>query len=214
MIELLVAMTVFGVISLAFYSMLFSATRSTGETKSIAGVSEEARLGFGRMIRDTREGRRITQAEILSSPTGTSSFTVEIDFDASGTIEPYPSLNSQGDYEELKFTFDGTRKVVWLADPAEILMRDVECIDDGGGCKPVFDFSSSRLEYDWNSDGLATWQELDEAPAHGVIGVGNNNDTLDDGELPFISNVTFQLKIVEADSNNEFYAEAQLRNVR
>lgn len=214
MIELLVAMSVLGIISISFYSLLFSATRSASTTKSVAGVSEEARLGFGRMVRDTREGRRITQAEVLSSPTGMSSFTVEIDFDSSGTIEPYPTVNSQGDFEELEFAFDGNRKVVWLADPGEILMRDVECIDDGSGCKPVFDFSSSRLEYDWDSDGVATWQELDEAPVHGVIGVGNNNDTLDNGELPFISNVTFQLKIVEADSNNEFYAEAQLRNVR
>ncbi|HEX2241585.1 MAG TPA: hypothetical protein VHJ82_10665, partial [Actinomycetota bacterium] len=61
-----------------------------------------------------------------------------------------------------------------------------------------------------------TWQEIDEAssPTHGVIGVGNNNGVLDAGELPFISSVVMNMRVVKGDASANFYARAQLRNNR
>jgi prepilin-type N-terminal cleavage/methylation domain-containing protein len=215
LIELLVGIVLLAIVSIAFYSVLFAASRSATTSREVVGTSEEARLGFGRMVRDTREGRRITSAVLSTSPTAITSYTVEVDFDSSGTISPYPTRNSLGDYEELQYTFDGDRKVVWIAKPSEVLMRDVECVEAAAGvCKPVFSFTSNRLEYDWSGDGVTTWQELDDAPNHGVIGVGNKNLTLDDPELEFVTNVEFKLRVVDGDAQETFYSEAQLRNQR
>jgi hypothetical protein len=94
-------------------------------------------------------------------------------------------------------------------------MRRVQCVEASGVCKPLFNYASNRLEYDWSpQDGIATWEELDAAPVHGVIGVGNNNGAIDSAELPFISNVTYELRVVEKESSTEYIAEAQLRNLR
>jgi prepilin-type N-terminal cleavage/methylation domain-containing protein len=211
LIELLVAITVFAITATAFYTLLFTVQRGTDTAQAVARVSEEARLGFNRMVRDTREGQAIVAAELTPER-----YTVEVDFNADGAITPWPDANPMGDYEELTFYFNDDldeNGQIWLND--EILMREVKCVKDGSGnCKPVFNYSSNRLEYDWNSDGITTWQELDEAPSHGVIGVGNDNDVLDGGELPFISSVTFHIRVRHEGSSSVFYAEAQLRNRR
>jgi prepilin-type N-terminal cleavage/methylation domain-containing protein len=211
LIELLVAITVFAVISTSFYTLLFTVQRGTDTAQAVARVSEEARLGFNRMVRDTREGKAIVSA----SP-DPEWFTVEVDFNADGIITPWPDANPMGDYEELTFHFNdasGDSGQILLND--EVLMREVKCVKDGSGaCKPVFSFSSNRLEYDWDGSGITSWQELDEAPSRGVIGVGNDNGVLDDGELPFISSVTFHIRVRHEDSSSVYYAEAQLRNRR
>jgi prepilin-type N-terminal cleavage/methylation domain-containing protein len=206
LIELLVGIVLLSIVSTGFYMVLFATSRSADTSRSVTKVSEEARLGFGRMVRDTRQGRRLVAAS-------TTSYTVEVDFDGDGVVAPEGILNSQGDYEVLTFSFDQSSKTISLN--GETLMGGVECIEVSGECKPVFDYASNRLEYDWSpKDGNATWKELDEGPVHGVVGVGNNNGMLDAAELPYLSNVTYELVIVDNESSTEYIAEAQLRNLR
>jgi prepilin-type N-terminal cleavage/methylation domain-containing protein len=206
LVELLVGILLLSIVSISFYTTLFAASRAADTSRAVTKVSEEARLGFSRMVRDTRQGRAIVDADERS-------YTVEVDFDGDGVIEPESTQNSQGDYEVLTFSFNESSNTVSLN--GEVLMRRVECAELAGVCKPVFRYTSNRLEYDWPPrDGVATWQELDEAPAHGVIGVGNNNGALDAAELPFISNVTYELTVVEGEASTEYVAEAQLRNLR
>jgi hypothetical protein len=170
----------------------------------VTKVSEEARLGFSRMVRDTRQGRALVAAT-------DTSYTVEVDFDGDGAIAVEGTPNSQGDYEVLTFTFSKTANTVSLN--GEVLMRRVQCVVDSDPCGP-FTYTSNRLEYDWNNNGITTWLELDAAPTKGVIGVGNGNGVLDSKELPLVSNVTYELKVVERDSSTDYIAEAQLRNLR
>jgi prepilin-type N-terminal cleavage/methylation domain-containing protein len=206
LIELIVGIALLSIVSVSFYTTLFAASRAADNSRAVTKVSEEARLGFGRMVRDTRQGRALSAAD-------KTSYTVEVDFDGDGVIEPGGVQNSQGDYEVLTFSFNESANTVTLNGQA--LMRRVECAKVSGTCKPVFDYTSNRLEYDWPpKDGITTWEELDEAPVHGVIGVGNNNGTLDSAELPFISNVTYQLVVVEKTTSTSYIAEAQLRNLR
>jgi prepilin-type N-terminal cleavage/methylation domain-containing protein len=206
LIEVLVGILLLAIVSIGFYMVLFATSRSADTSRAVTKVSEEARLGFGRMVRDTRQGRRLVAASATS-------YTVGVDFDGDGTIEPDGIQNSQGDYEVLTFSFSEAAETISLN--GEVLMRRVQCVEATGVCKPVFDYASNRLEYDWApKDGIASWQELDAAPVHGVIGVGNNNGTLDSAELPFISNVTYELRVVEKESSTEYIAEAQLRNLR
>jgi prepilin-type N-terminal cleavage/methylation domain-containing protein len=205
LVELLVGIIVLALVSVGFYTVLFASSRSADTSRAVTKVSEEARLGFSRMVRDTRQGRRLVAAT-------DTSYTVEVDFDGDGDIAD-GTVNSQGDYEVLTFSFNQSNGTVSLNE--EVLMRRVQCVEVSGACKPVFDYTSNRLEYDWPpQDGLATWEELDEAPVHGVIGVGNNNGVLDPAEFPFVSNVTYELIVVEKDSSTQYIAEAQLRNLR
>jgi prepilin-type N-terminal cleavage/methylation domain-containing protein len=206
LIELLVGILLLGIVSIGFYTVLFATARSGDTSRAVTKVSEEARLGFGRMVRDTRQGRGVVAASATS-------YTVEVDFDGDGLIESAGVQNSQGDYEVLTFSFNEAADTISLN--GEILMRRVECVEVSDVCKPVFNYASNRLEYDWSpKDGIAAWEELDAAPVHGVIGVGNNNGTLDSAELPFISTVTYELMVVEKESSTEFITEAQLRNLR
>lgn len=205
LVELLVAMMIFGAVSAGLFGVMFSATRSSEHTRRIAGVSEQARLGLNRMVRDTREGSAID-----SVSADRNSFEVHVDFDGNNVITPLPNANSIGDLEELTYTFDPASKTLRLN--GEILVKGVECArDSAGNCVPAFSFGSNRLEFDTNKDGVTSWQELDAAPA--TYGVGNGDGQLN-WELPLISNVSFALRVQDGNAKQDFYAEAQLRNQR
>jgi prepilin-type N-terminal cleavage/methylation domain-containing protein len=206
LVELLVTMTIFAIASTAMYQILFNVAGGASKTESLARISDEARLGFNRMVRDTREGQEITA--YTASP---QSYTVADDFDGNGLITSAPAKNSNGDYEELTYSFDPTDSRIRLN--GEVLMSGVEC---AGSCatNPVFDFASEDLRYDWGLDGLTTWQDLDAASSNGVVGIGNGNGTLDSAELPYVTSVSFNLRVVKGSSSSTFYARAQLRNKR
>ncbi|MGH2702485.1 MAG: hypothetical protein ACRDJ2_12030, partial [Actinomycetota bacterium] len=121
--------------------------------------------------------------------------------------------NPVGDHEDLTFEWDESSLTVKIN--GETLIRKVDCLRTSTTCSSdVFTYSSDRLEYDWNGDGTTEWSELDEAPTHGVVGVGNNNDVLDGAELPFISNITYAFDLQDGGAESEFFTEAQLRNLR
>lgn len=214
LVELLVTITIFALASVAMYQVLFSVARGTQRSQDIARVAQEARLGFNRMVRDTREGQEIRSVS-LGNP---QSFNVAVDFNADGVITPAPAKNAQGDYEDLTYSYNSGSGQVRLN--GELLMSGVDCATVSGTCRPVFGYASDDLRYDWppasggSPDGVTTWQELDEGPQHGVIGVGNGNGVLDAGELPFVTSVTFTLQVTKGDANTSFDTRAQLRNNR
>lgn len=204
--ELLVAVVVFAVASTAMYQVLFSSARGSDTTRNVVRVSEEARLGFSRMVRDTREG------EAVIGPTA-NSFKVETDFNANGVIEPNP-IDPIGNYESLTYTFnesstgDGTISVS-NGVKTEVLMRGVDCLrNPDDTCSDVFSYGSSRLEYS-GGDGVTTAADLDADAA-----IGNNNGVIDDRELDFVDTVTFALVVRVGDSETTFSTTAQLRNLR
>jgi prepilin-type N-terminal cleavage/methylation domain-containing protein len=205
LIELMVAIFIFSIVSVVFYQALFSAARGSDTSRNVVRVSEEARLGFMRMVRDTREG------ESLITPSATS-FKVQTDFDADGVIEPNP-IDPIGNYESLTFTFNesstgnGTISVS-NGVKSEVLMAGVDCLRASGVCKDVFSFASSRLEYA-GGDGIATAADLDNDPA-----IGNNNGILDGDEVDAVDVVTFALVVRVDDSQTTFNTTAQLRNLR
>jgi prepilin-type N-terminal cleavage/methylation domain-containing protein len=218
LVELMVTITILLGAGVVFYQLLFAVARGADTAENVARVTDEARLGFNRMVRDTREGD-----EISSASTGNpQSFNVLVDFNADGDITLAPNPNSSGDYEDLTYSYNSSTGQVRLN--GELLMIDIRCIPDASyasGCKPVFDYASERLEYDWYGatpasppDGIVTWRELDEAPTHGIVGVGNNNGVLDEAELPFVSSVVFNFRVTKGDASTDFYARAQLRNNR
>lgn len=197
-IEVLVAMSLFAVLAVGFYQVMFASTRNSDQTTSIAHVSEEARLGFNRMVRDTREADTIESAD-------PNTYNVKVDFNRDGSFD---NPNPAGDYEDLTFRFVASDKVITLN--GEPLVRGVEKITG----LDVFQYSSNFLTYDWNADGVTTWQELDVAGSHGISGVGDSNGSLSAGEFPYISSVTYSFRVSENSRSAEFYGEAQIRNKR
>lgn len=205
LVEILVALTIFAAVSAGVFGVLVSATRGSETTRRLAGVSEQARLGLNRMVRDTREGSAID-----SVSADLNSFEVHVDFDGNNVITPLPAANALGDLEELTYSYDPATKTLRLN--GEVLVRGVECARAASGaCIPAFSFGSNRLEFDADKNGVTTWQELDAAPA--TYGVGNGDGQLN-WELPLISNVSFALRVRDAAAQRDFYAEAQLRNQR
>lgn len=206
-IEMLVAMTLFAIISVGIYQVLFQTTAGSKTAQSVARTSQEARLGFNRMVRDSRE------AQDVKVPTATS-FQIETDFSGDGVIQPTPS-EVTGDYEVLTFAFDeapgGNGTITATSGTStEVLMAGVDCVRKAdNSCYDVFSYSSSRLEWDANQNGITSASELDTAPS-----LGNSNGVLDASELDFVDAVSFQLRVTSNTETATFYAEAQLRNHR
>lgn len=200
-IELLVSMAVFSLVSVGMYQVLFSATAGSETAQDGITVSEEARLGFNRLVRDTRE------ADTLAAVTSTS-FDVLIDFDGNGTIRPTPA-DPTGSYERLTIAFDRDAETITMSTGAgntEVLMRGVRCIVQTPTCS-VFSYSSSRLEHDSDGNGVTTHAELETT-------IGNGNGAIDGSEVGFIDVVSFAMEVQDGDAATDFYADAQLRNRR
>lgn len=205
LVEILVSLTIFSVVAVGIFGVMLSTTRGSETTRRVAGISEQARLGLNRMVRDTREGSAI---DSVSADLNT--FEVHVDFDGNNVITPLPAANTMGDLEELTYSYHPASKTLRLN--GEVLVRGVECaLDELGNCLPAFSFGSNRLEFDTDKNGVTTWQELDQAPA--TYGVGNGDGQLN-WELPLISNVSFALRVQDGTAQRDFYAEAQLRNQR
>jgi prepilin-type N-terminal cleavage/methylation domain-containing protein len=196
-VEVLVAMFVFALLSTGFYQVMIAQTKSLDTTRSNSRVGEEARAGFNRMVRDTREADMISAA----AADGTS-FTIKVNYNSDGL---YQNPNTNGDNEILTYAYNDAAKTVTLN--GETLMSGVK----PAGAK-MFDFTSNALEYDWLGDGTTTWLDVDQAscPSHGVTGVGDCSNSLTPAEFPHLTGVEFA--ITDTDDTTEFFATAQLRN--
>jgi type II secretory pathway pseudopilin PulG len=197
LVETLFATLVFSLISVAFYQVLVSQQRGVDATRDLTRLTDEARLGFNRMVRDTREGDALTAA------TGTS-FTVRVNYNGDGV---YENPTSDGVYEILTYAYDAVAGTITLN--GSILMTDVAPLTPGAD---VFTYSSNNLEYDWGGDGLTTWLDVDQAVTHGHIGVGDNSASLTAAEIPYLTTVGFSLQVGSGGQATPFYAKAQMRN--
>lgn len=200
LVELMVAITIFSVVSIVFYQVLFGQVRGTSATETGVRIGEEARAGFARMVRDTREG------DVIEAASSTA-FTVKVNFNGNGL---YESPNAQGVQEILTYAYDATAKTITLN--GEVLMRGVEQI----GTTPVFSYGSNVLDYDWDNSGATSWQEVDNASctSYGVTGVGDCDTppVLDAAEFPHLTTVSFALQVSVDGKSTEFRSTSQLRN--
>jgi prepilin-type N-terminal cleavage/methylation domain-containing protein len=197
-VEVLVAMFVFALISTGFYQVMIAQTKSLDTTRSTSRIGEEARVAFNRMVRDTREADVISAA----SANGTS-YTIKVNYNSDGL---YQNPNSNGDNEILTFAYDDPTDTITLN--GETLMSGV--IPASG--QQMFEFTSNALEYDWLGDGTTSWLDVDQAScaSHGVTGVGDCSNTLTPAEYPHLTGVEFAIS--DTNGTTTFFATAQLRN--
>ena len=154
-------------------------------------------MGFGRMVRDAREG------DVLTNATPTS-FTVKVNFDGDSL---YETPNQNGDDEILTYAYDPAASTITVN--GNVLMKGVSPIPG----KDLFSYSSNNLEYDWGNDGTTTWEDLDSAASYGVIGVGSNpaNNALD-AEIPHLTSVHFAVRVSDSGTSSDFTSTSQMRN--
>jgi prepilin-type N-terminal cleavage/methylation domain-containing protein len=191
LIELLVAIAVFAVISTSLYAVVFAGVRASNTSEDVVRVSEEARLGLNRMIRETREGQ-------LFSGLSADSYRVRIDFDRDGD---YENPNEAGDFESLEFSYDSADDTILLN--GAVLIAGVTPVD---GSTPIFSYTSNDLRYDSNRDGVTTSAELALAASQGF-----DVDSTDPSQY---SNVEFAFRVSSGPRQTVFRGQAQLRNRR
>ena len=194
LIETLVALGLISIVTTTFYTVMFSGARGSETTRNVTRVTEEARSGMNRMVRDTRE------ADLLSD-VSTNSYNVKIDFNGDGV---YENPNADGDFEDLTYSYQAASKTITLNE--ETLVAGVEPF----GAAPVFSFTSNLLKYDWDANGVTTLAELEAAPQapHNETSVTPGN------EAALLSAVGFEFQVRSGESMAEFFAEAHLRNRR
>jgi type II secretory pathway pseudopilin PulG len=189
-VETLVTVLVLSVVSIGLYSVLFGTTRSAETSQNVVRVSEEARLGLNRMIRDTREGQLFSDLEA-------ERFNVRIDFDGDGT---YENPNENGDYENLTYRYNEADETITLND--QLLIDGVEPVGTGD----VFTYSSNDLRYDFDRDGVTERDDFVAAAGEGYA--------VDPDDSSLYSNVEFRFTIRVGNRSMAFHGQAQLRNRR
>src|SRR5687768_17519773 len=106
LVELMVGVSLLALIGTGFYTVLFAGIRGGETSRNVARGSEEARLGFNRLVRDTREADQLTAC---SGQSFTICYHAKIDFDGDGL---YQNPNSRGDFEDLTYTHHaGTEQI-------------------------------------------------------------------------------------------------------
>jgi prepilin-type N-terminal cleavage/methylation domain-containing protein len=222
LVELLVAITLFAMVSGVLMTTLTSTSKAVTVSKSTNGINEEARLTLNRIARELREARTVTAVGFtpcggsgqVACPTGTTgsvatSLTFDDDFNGNGAID-----GGATDPETLTYCYDVANKRILLtphlpastdcADPdaLPVLTTDVESF--------TLDFRSSLYQYDANADGVTTWQELDNAVL--TAGVGNRNGTLDPFELRNIDSVSVSITVFKGQRRQTYRTQVNLRN--
>ena len=232
LVEVLVAISLFSILSVGFYQVMSSGVRGSDTANNVARISQEARIGFNRMIRDTREagGHCFSGATpecglVTASPT---SYSIEVDFNNNQVVDY--ALD-----EYLRYSFETGAETISItslnADGSvrtgpDVLVSGVSQIN---ATTPIFDYSSNHLEWDWKNwattpptngaDGITSWQEID-APPPGVNGVGDGDTTLDalgdnnPREIFFLSEISYSFVIEAGDRTTPFRGQAALRNRR
>jgi prepilin-type N-terminal cleavage/methylation domain-containing protein len=203
LIEMLVATTIFMILTGALFGAVMATSRGVKSSREYNDLNEEARVLLNRMSRELREAKRITAA---ANPAGTtwsstadSSVTFDVDFNGNNNIEP-----TAADPERLTYTYDRANSRVTLQAAGEnypILAANVSAF------KLTF---NSRL-YTLDAapkDGIVTWQELD-ADTSGAY--GNNNNTLDQ-ELEYIDSITIEFTVLTGVRRQDYRTQVDLRN--
>ncbi|HET6816873.1 MAG TPA: prepilin-type N-terminal cleavage/methylation domain-containing protein [Mycobacteriales bacterium] len=223
LVEMLVSMLIFGLLSTAILTFTFSSARTVTSSNNYNDINEEARVVLNRMTRELREAKTIVSATNpytvyaganpwAFQPNADSSVTFDTDFNGNGTIEP-----DAPDPEEITYYYDRADRQLLLKAAGQsvpVLAANVE------GFSLAFNSRIYRLGvYNLDSDlsaspsadadpGIVDWEELDADP----LGVyGNGNHTLDQ-ELQYIDSVTITLTMLKGSHQQKYTASVDLRN--
>jgi prepilin-type N-terminal cleavage/methylation domain-containing protein len=207
LVEVLVAVGLFGVVGSLLLGLAVSTSGVTEDTRALAEVNEETRLSMERVARELRQASSVTDVRLPPSST-TTAITFWTDFDGDGVQD----LNA-ADPEVLTYRWNPATNRLTLT------------VNDAGGTattRPVlaenvtaFDLGlfSSKWQYDGSisdqpADGITSWQELDAAGTP----VGNANGVPDGPELEHIDLVRITMTVSRDGHLQRYSTQVDLRN--
>lgn len=203
MVEVLVAMTLFGLLGSVLLGFAVSTANVTDRVQVQGGITGESRVAMERMARELRQATEIDAVQFQSSTVTTTAITFWTDFNGNGSRD-----TDLSDPEVLTYRWDPATRLLTLT-----------ANDASGGAltRPVlaatvleFDLRlrSSLWQYDTTQDGEpTTWQDLDRAGA--PVGDGNGRP---DVELDHIDLVAVHMVVRDGDTSQTFDFQADLRN--
>jgi prepilin-type N-terminal cleavage/methylation domain-containing protein len=202
LIEILVAMGLFGVLGTLLLGLALSTGRVTDDTRALTNVNEESRLSMERMARELRQASAVLAAT-QHPASSTTSITFWTDFNGNGVQD----LNA-ADPEVLTYRWNpATSRLTLTANDASgtavtrpVLAANVTEFELG--------LRSSQWEYDGDADGITTWEELDAAGG----AVGNGNGVPDQPELENIDLVSFSITVTNDGRIQTYSTQVDLRN--
>jgi prepilin-type N-terminal cleavage/methylation domain-containing protein len=202
LVELLVAMGLFGIVATILLGLAISSSGVADNTRQLGTVGEESRLGMERMTRELRETAKIADVVLpTGAGTGPTRFTLWADFNANGCIN-----RGAADPEEVTYTWDPVARYLTLS-----------AVINGGArterllATKVSQFSlrlnSSSWQYDTDQNGTTTWEEIDASS------VGDKNQgNFTSAELEHIDLVGLSITATDGTHDVEYATDVDLRN--
>lgn len=204
LIEVLVAMGLFGVLATLLLGLALSTSQVTEDTRGLANVTEQSRLAMERMTRELRQAEVILSVQLPAIETDPTAVTFWTDFNGNHVQD----VNA-ADPEVMTYRWDpGTRDLTLTANDLSgtAITRPVLGVNVTGF---VLGLRSSKWQYDMApADGTTTWQELDLAGAP----VGNSDNKANNPELQHIDLVTLALTVSTDGHSQTYNTQVDLRN--
>ena len=203
LVEVVVAIALFGVLSTLLLGFVLSTSRVTEHGEKLTALNEESRLALERLTRELRQAKELLDVQLPVDETDSTALTFWTDFNGNGAAD----LGS-ADPEVLTYRWSpSTSRLTLTANDASgtAVTRPVLA---GSVTKFTVDLRSSLWQHDADGDGVTTWQELDAAGA----GIGNANGVPDDVELSRSDLVAISLTVTDGTHSQTYTTEIDLRN--
>lgn len=193
LVEVLVGMSLFGVLTTILLGVSLSTSRVSEHTRQVSAVNAESQLVMERLTRELRQASCVTQVNgsawrqdplkcpvtSATTPTDTAHLSFVVDFDGAGA-------DQTGAAVAVRYVWDQTSQ--------QLVIR--EGTDSGVLAEGVTGFTvtvgSTLWQYDANGDGDTTWQELNNAGS--PVGDSDNPPALD-FELPYVDRVEISMTV-------------------
>jgi type II secretory pathway pseudopilin PulG len=203
LIEIIVAIAIFGLLGSALLGVVLSTNKVTESTRQMTNVNEESRLAMERLTRELRQANAVLDVQLPASATDSTALTFWTDFDGNGTAD----LNA-ADPEVLTYRWDpNTGQLTLTANDASgtavtkpVLAANVTAF--------TLSLRSSLWQHDLDGDGVTDWSELDASGAP----VGNGNGTLDAPELDHLDAVAISMTVLDGPYAQTYQTQVDLRN--
>jgi prepilin-type N-terminal cleavage/methylation domain-containing protein len=201
LVEVLVAMGLFGILGTLLLGLALSTSRTSEDTQSLTRLNEESRLAMERMTRELRQASEVVAAQ-FAPPAATTALTFWTDFDGDGAVD-----TTAADPEVLTYRWNpASDRLTLTANDAAgtsitrpVLAANVSSFE--------LELRSSSWEYDADGDGTTTWQELDAAAFPGTVA-----GTPDAQELQLVDSVALSMTVLDGERAQTYRTQVDLRN--
>lgn len=202
LIEVLVAMGLFGVLASLLLGLSLSTGQVTGDVRALTNINEESRMAVDRLSRELRQAGEVTAVSLPSGATDRTAITFWTDFDGDGAKD----LNA-AEPEVLTYGWD------------PVTDRFSLTVNDASGTavtRPLLaanvseftvDLRSSQWQFDADGNGRTTWQELDVSTAG-----GNANGVPDGAELLKLDLIGVRMVVLDGARAQTYTTRVDLRN--